>query len=92
MRSGKLNDTIATMVKIRLVRFGRTHKPFYRIAAMNSAEKRNGKVLEYIGTYNPISDPKEIIIDMTKYDKWTQYGAQPTDTVASLVKKHQATK
>jgi len=80
------------MVKIRLVRFGRTHKPYYRIAAMNSTTKRNGKVLEYIGTYNPITDPKEIAIDMTKYDKWTQYGAQPTATVASLVKKQQTAK
>jgi len=80
------------MVKIRLVRFGRTHKPYYRIAAMNSTEKRNGRVLEYLGTYNPISNPKDIVIDMTKYDNWVQRGAQPTDTVASLVKKQQAAK
>lgn len=79
-------------VKIRLQRFGAKKKPFYRIVAADSRNKRDGRYLEIIGTYNPLTDPATVKIDDVKAQKWLQEGAQPTDTVKNLFTKAGITK
>ncbi|MBQ3429106.1 MAG: 30S ribosomal protein S16 [Mogibacterium sp.] len=75
------------MVKIRLKRVGAHKKPFYRVVVADSRTPRNGKFIEEIGTYDPLKDPSEIIIDNEAAKKWLANGAQPTDTVRALLKK-----
>jgi len=75
-------------VKIRLKRMGAHKKPFYRIVVADSRAPRDGRFIEEIGFYNPVSEPKEIRIDDQKALKWLQNGAQPTDTVKYLLKKN----
>ncbi|MCG8541008.1 MAG: 30S ribosomal protein S16 [Clostridia bacterium] len=75
-------------VKIRLRRMGAKKKPFYRIVVADSRSPRDGRCIEEIGYYNPISEPVEIKIDDEKAVKWLKTGAQPTDTVKELFKKH----
>jgi small subunit ribosomal protein S16 len=75
------------MVKIRLRRMGRRNRPFYRVVAADSRSPRDGKFIEIIGHYNPLTDPATISIDREKALKWLKYGAQPTDTVRSLLGK-----
>lgn len=75
-------------VKIRLRRMGAHKKPFYRIVVADSRAPRDGRFIEEIGYYNPVSIPKEIKIDDEKAIKWLNTGAQPTDTVKSLLKKN----
>ena len=75
------------MVKIRLKRMGAHKKPFYRVVVADSRTPRNGKFIEEIGTYDPLRDPSEIIIDNEAAKKWLANGAQPTDTVRALLKK-----
>ncbi len=75
-------------VKIRLRRMGAKKKPFYRIVVADSRAPRDGRFIEEIGFYNPVSEPKEIKIDDEKAVKWLNTGAQPTDTVKSLFKKN----
>ena len=74
-------------VKIRLKRMGSNKKPFYRIVVADSRSPRDGKFIEEIGYYNPITEPAEIKIDAEKAKKWLDCGAQPSDTVRSLLKK-----
>jgi small subunit ribosomal protein S16 len=74
-------------VKIRLKRMGAKKKPFYRVVVADSRFPRDGRFIEEIGTYNPLTDPSEIKIDTEKAQKWLKNGAQPTDTVKSLLKK-----
>ena len=74
-------------VRIRLTRKGTKKRPFYRIVVANSESPRDGKFLEIIGTYNPLTDPAEIQIDPEKLRIWLDRGAQPTDTVRSLIKR-----
>lgn len=74
------------MVKIRLQRLGSTHKPFYRVVVAESQRARDGKFLEVIGTYNPLKN--EFNVDRESLDKWVKNGAQPTDTVKSLLRKN----
>lgn len=76
-------------VKIRLQRFGANKRPFYRIVASESFYPRDGKFLEIIGTYDPIIG--KVTIDDEKVEKWVANGAQPTETVRSLFKKHKVT-
>lgn len=80
------------MVKIRLKRMGAHKKPFYRVVVADSRTPRDGKFIEEIGTYNPLKDPAEIIIDNEAAAKWLANGAQPTDTVRALLKKSGAIK
>lgn len=80
------------MVKIRLKRMGAHKKPFYRVVVADSRTPRNGKFIEEIGTYDPLKDPAEIIIDNEAAAKWLGQGAQPTDTVRALLKKAGAIK
>jgi len=76
-------------VRIRLTRLGRKKKPFYRIIVADSENKRDGKFLEVIGTYDPLQDPAVITIDDAKLQDWMGRGALPTTTVKSLIKKAQ---
>ena len=75
------------MVKIRLRRMGAKKAPFYRVIVADSRDPRDGKFVEEIGYYNPLTEPAEIKIDAEKADKWLKSGAQPTDTVKALLKK-----
>ena len=72
------------MVKIRLKRMGANKKPFYRIVAADSRAKRDGRFIEVVGTYNPLTDPAEVKIDEEVAMKWLRNGAVPTDTVRNL--------
>ena len=74
-------------VKLRLKRMGQKKKPFYRIVAADSRAPRDGRFIEQIGYYNPVSEPVELKIDAEKAQKWLKTGAQPTDTVRALLKK-----
>lgn len=74
-------------VRIRLTRFGRKKKPFYRIIVADSENKRDGKFLDIIGTYDPLQDPAVININNDKLQDWLGRGALPTTTVKSLIKK-----
>lgn len=74
-------------VKLRLKRMGQKKKPFYRIVAADSRAPRDGRFIEQIGYYNPVSEPIELKIDAEKAQKWLKTGAQPTDTVRALLKK-----
>ena len=74
-------------VKIRLKRLGAKKNPFYRVVVADSRSPRDGRFIEEIGTYNPMVDPAEITIDGEKAKQWISNGAQPTDTVRSLLKK-----
>ena len=74
-------------VKIRLRRMGQKKAPFYRVVVADSRYPRDGRFIEEIGYYNPITEPAEIKIDAEKAKKWIANGAQPTETVKVLLKK-----
>lgn len=74
-------------VKMRLRRIGAKKAPFYRVIVADSRSPRDGRFIEEIGTYNPLTDPVEIKIDAEKAKKWISNGAQPTETVKALLKK-----
>src|SRR5437763_4378693 len=65
-------------VKIRLMRIGANKRPFYRVVAVDERKKRTGSYLELLGTYNPLTDPKEIILKQDRIDDWIKKGAQPS--------------
>lgn len=73
-------------VKIRLARHGAKKRPYYRIVVANAQARRDGRFIEEVGRYNPCTDPVMVQFDMEKVDKWIANGAQPTDTVARLLK------
>ena len=74
-------------VKIRLKRIGAKKAPFYRVVVADSRYPRDGRFIEEIGYYNPLTHPVEIKIESEKAQKWIKNGAQPTETVKSLLKK-----
>lgn len=74
-------------VKIRLTRLGDKKSPFYRVIVADSRAPRDGKFIDIIGTYNPLTNPAEIKIDNEKATKWLANGAQPTDTARNLLVK-----
>ncbi|PWU22896.1 30S ribosomal protein S16 [Candidatus Cerribacteria bacterium 'Amazon FNV 2010 28 9'] len=74
------------MLKIKLSRTGKTHQPSYRIVVVEAKSKRDGKYVENLGHYNPVT--KDFVVDTAKYGTWLTKGAQPTLTVANLLKKH----
>ena len=74
-------------VKIRLKRLGAKKSPFYRVVVADERSPRDGKFIEEIGYYNPLTDPVDIKIDAEKATKWLNNGAQPTETVRTLLKK-----
>ena len=77
-------------VKIRLTRRGNTKRSFFRIGAINSDTRRDGRPLDFLGYYNPQTNPAEVKIDAEKTRKWLEMGAEPSDTVRSLLKAHLA--
>ena len=79
-------------VKIRLKRLGAKKSPFYRVVVADERSPRDGKFIEEIGYYNPLTDPVDIKIDAEKASKWLANGAQPTETVRSLLKKSEIIK
>ncbi len=74
-------------VKMRLTRLGAKKAPFYRVIIADSRSPRDGRFIDTIGTYNPLTNPVEIKIDAEKAKKWLGNGAQPTETVKALLKK-----
>ena len=76
------------MVKIRLRRMGAKKAPFYRIVVADSRSPRDGRCIEEIGVYNPLTQPAVINVDVEKAQNWIKNGAQPTDTVKALIAKN----
>ena len=74
-------------VKIRLARHGAKKRPFYRIVVADSESPRDGRFLEVVGTYNPLTDPAKVDLKTERVKHWMDQGAKPTDTVKSLLKK-----
>ncbi len=79
-------------VKIRLKRLGSKKNPFYRVVVADERSPRDGRFIEEIGYYNPLTNPVDIKIDAEKATKWLNNGAQPTETVRSLLKKSEILK
>ena len=75
------------MVKIRLQRAGAKKRPFYRVIAIDERKKRDGRALEFLGTYNPMIEPPEIKLDVEGIDRWKGKGAQVTDAVRGLLRR-----
>ena len=73
------------MVKIRLQRVGKKKAPFYHVVVADSRSPRDGKIIEKIGTYNPMTEPATIVLDNEKVAEWIKNGAKPTDTVKKLI-------
>ncbi len=79
-------------VRIRLQRIGRPKRPYYRVVAIDKRSKRNGEPIEILGQYDPLLQENKLNIKMERFEYWVKTGAQPSDTVASLVKKQQPAK
>ncbi len=77
-------------VKLRLTRTGCKKRPFYHIVAINSETRRDGRPLEFLGYYNPNTNPIQVKLENEKIDKWLAVGAIPSNTVKSLIKAHKA--
>ncbi len=75
-------------VRIRLARGGRKKRPFYHVVVASSEAPRDGRFIERLGTYNPLTEPAHFKINPTRLQYWLQEGAKPTDTVRSLIRKH----
>ncbi len=78
------------MLMIRLASFGAKKKPTYRLVVIEKDRARNSRAVEVVGHYNPVSKPKEIKIEHDRIDYWMKFGAQPSDTVARLIKNNPA--
>jgi small subunit ribosomal protein S16 len=79
-------EDLPDMVKIRLLRVGATKRPFYRIVALDERSKRNGRALEFLGTYDPKSHPARVDVHVDRVEAWLGKGAQLSDTVRDLVR------
>ncbi len=77
-------------VKLKLTRLGSKKHPFYRVVAANDETRRDGRPLEFLGYYDPMVNPAQVRLDAEKIRAWLGRGAEPTDTVRSLLKKHLA--
>ena len=75
------------MVKISLQRVGKKIAPFYHVVVADSRSPRDGKIVEQVGTYNPMTEPATIVLDNEKVEKRIKNGAKPTDTVKALIEK-----
>ena len=75
------------MVALRLTRKGTKDRPYYKIVAVDSRKRRDGRYLEQIGTYDPLLPGANYTLDLEKADRWIGKGAQPSETVASIIKK-----
>ena len=78
------------MLMIRLARFGAKKKPTYRVVVIEKDRARNSRALEVVGTYNPIAKPAAVQLEHERIQYWLKAGAQPSDTVARLLKGHPA--
>jgi small subunit ribosomal protein S16 len=78
------------MLMIRLARFGAKKKPFYRVVVIEKERARNGRALEVVGHYNPLSTPAQVVLKHDRVDHWTKAGAQLSDTVKRLLEQHPA--
>lgn len=78
------------MIMIRLARFGAKKKPFYRIVVIEKVRARNGRSLEVVGHYNPLTDPPQVVLKHDRVEYWTKNGAHLSDTVKRLVEKNPA--
>ncbi len=78
------------MVKIRLKRMGRRNRAFFRICAFDAREERDGRSIEQLGTYDPMEkdESKKVVLKRERIEYWLSVGAQPTETVASILKKN----
>jgi small subunit ribosomal protein S16 len=74
------------VVKLRLMRMGKKKQPTYRVVAADSRSPRDGRFIEIVGTYEPRAEPSVVKLDQVKIQKWLSQGAQPTETVAKLIK------
>lgn len=74
-------------VKIRLARHGAKKRPYYRIVVADARARRDGRFIEQVGRYNPCAEPTLIEFDAEKLEKWLANGAQPTESVAALIKR-----
>jgi len=74
-------------VKIRLARHGAKKRPFYRIVVADSECRRDGRFIEKVGTYNPLTDPAQVTIKQERIKHWINVGAKPTTTVKNILKK-----
>ena len=83
---------IFTMVAIRLNRQGSKDRPYYKIVVVDSRARRDGDFIEQVGTYNPMAEGENYTLDLEKVEKWISNGAQPSETVASMIKKARAAK
>lgn len=75
------------MVRIRLARLGAKKRPYYRMVAIDGRDRRDGRPLEYLGTYNPVAKDKALDLDLEKIDAWLAKGARPSETAAALVRR-----
>ena len=75
------------MVRLRLTRRGAKKRPFYRVVASDQRAPRDGRFIEQLGYYDPMQEPKKIELKLDRVDYWLENGAQPTDTVKSLINK-----
>jgi small subunit ribosomal protein S16 len=78
------------MLMIRLARFGAKKKPTYRVVVMDKERARNSSAVEVVGHYNPVSSPAVVQLDYSRIEYWLKNGAQPSETVGRLLKKHPA--
>ena len=79
------------MVKIRLTRMGTHKRPFYRVVVADSRSPRDGRHIEQIGYYDPLTEPKNVKLDLTRVDYWMSKGAKPSETVERLIRKYRET-
>ena len=75
------------MLRLRLTRMGKKHRPFYRLAAIDSRAQRDGRAIEHLGHYDPFNEDNSIVIDRERVVYWLDKGAQPSETVAKLLRK-----
>ena len=75
------------MVSIRLARYGKKKKPFYRVVVIEKRNPRNGRFVEIVGTYDPLKDPAEIKLEADRIKFWLGHGAQPSNTVRSFLRR-----
>ena len=76
------------MLMIRLARFGSKKKPTYRVVVIEKERARDGRAVEIVGHYNPVSQPQVVSLKLDRIEHWMKSGAQPSDTVARLMKKY----
>lgn len=78
------------MLMIRLARFGAKKKPFYRVVVIEKVRARNGRALEVVGTYNPLTSPAQVVLKHDRIEYWVKNGAHMSDTVQRLVENNPA--